>query len=68
MCPSVFGYTCSCSFMACRSATATLRLAPVLPSTVAVAQFSDIRHATNAVCDILNHGAALRKSEALQRC
>jgi D-lactate dehydrogenase (cytochrome) len=54
--------------LACHSVTATLRLAPVLPSTVAVAQFPDIRHATNAVCDILNHGAALRKSEALQRC
>ncbi|KAG1838136.1 FAD-linked oxidase-like protein [Suillus subalutaceus] len=47
---------------------ATLRLAPVLPSTVAVAQFPDIRHATDAVCDVLNHGAALRKSQALQRC
>lgn len=57
-----------CFLVACHSATATLRLAPVLPSTVAVAQFPDIRHATNAVCDILNHGAALRKSESLQRC
>ncbi|KAG1883865.1 FAD-linked oxidase-like protein [Suillus subluteus] len=33
---------------------ATLRLAPVLPSTVAVAQFPDIRHATDAVCDIID--------------
>lgn len=57
----------SCFLVACHSVTATLRLAPVLPSTVAVAQFPDIRDATNAVCDILNHGAALRKSEALQR-
>lgn len=44
---------------------ATLRLAPVLPSTVAVAQFPDIRHATNAVCGILNHGAALQCVEVL---
>lgn len=44
---------------------ATLRLAPVLPSTVAVAQFPDIRHATNAVCDILNHGAALQCVEII---
>lgn len=44
---------------------ATLRLAPVLPTTVAVAQFPDIRHATNAVCDILNHGAALQCVEVL---
>lgn len=44
---------------------ATLRLAPVLPSTVAVAQFPDIRHATNAVCEILNHGAALQCVEII---
>lgn len=44
-------------------ATATLRLAPVLPTTVAVAQFPDIRHATDAVCDILNRGVALRESQ-----
>lgn len=44
---------------------ATLRLAPVLPSTVAVAQFPDVRHATNAVCDILNHGAALQCVEII---
>ncbi|KAG2346565.1 hypothetical protein BDR05DRAFT_959494 [Suillus weaverae] len=44
---------------------ATLRLAPVLPSTVAVAQFPDIRQATNAVCDILNHGAALQCVEII---
>ncbi|KAG2143143.1 D-lactate dehydrogenase cytochrome oxidoreductase [Suillus cothurnatus] len=46
---------------------ATLRLAPVLPSTVAVAQFPDIRHATNAVCDILNHGAALQCVEIIDK-
>ncbi|KAF8841526.1 hypothetical protein BDN67DRAFT_901391 [Paxillus ammoniavirescens] len=34
---------------------ATLRLAPLLPTRVAVAQFPDIRLATNAVCDLLNH-------------
>ncbi|KAG1874990.1 FAD-linked oxidase-like protein [Suillus subluteus] len=44
---------------------ATLRLAPVLPSTVAVAQFPDIRHATDAVCDVLNHGAALQCVEII---
>jgi hypothetical protein len=45
----------------CYPVTATLRLAPLLPTTVAVAQFPDIRHATDAVCDILNHGVALRE-------
>ncbi|KAH7922547.1 FAD-binding domain-containing protein [Leucogyrophana mollusca] len=44
---------------------ATLRLAPLLPSTVAVAQFPDIRQATNAVCDILNHGAAIQCVEII---
>ncbi|KAH7915577.1 FAD-linked oxidase-like protein [Hygrophoropsis aurantiaca] len=44
---------------------ATLRLAPVLPSTVAVAQFPDIRQATNAVCDILNRGAAVQCVEII---
>ncbi|KIK96171.1 hypothetical protein PAXRUDRAFT_139050 [Paxillus rubicundulus Ve08.2h10] len=39
---------------------ATLRLAPLLPTRVAVAQFPDIRVATNAVCDLLNHGAAIQ--------
>ncbi|OAX43448.1 hypothetical protein K503DRAFT_681190 [Rhizopogon vinicolor AM-OR11-026] len=44
---------------------ATLRLAPLLPTTVAVAQFPDIRHATDAVCDILNHGVALQCVEII---
>ncbi|KAF9223160.1 hypothetical protein BS17DRAFT_706892 [Gyrodon lividus] len=33
---------------------ATLRLAPLLPTRVAVAQFPDIRLATNAVCDVVD--------------
>jgi len=44
---------------------ATLRLAPLLPTTVAVVQFPDIRHATDAVCDILNHGVALQCVEII---
>ncbi|KAF9240044.1 FAD-linked oxidase-like protein [Melanogaster broomeanus] len=35
------------------------------PTRVAVAQFPDIRQATNAVCDILNHGAAIQCVEII---
>lgn len=34
--------------------TATLRLAPVIPTKVAMAQFVDVEHAVNAVQEILN--------------
>ncbi|KIJ62255.1 hypothetical protein HYDPIDRAFT_114740 [Hydnomerulius pinastri MD-312] len=44
---------------------ATLRLAPLLPTRVAVAQFPDIRQATNAVCDVLNQGAAIQCVEII---
>ncbi|KAF8288830.1 hypothetical protein DL93DRAFT_2092175 [Clavulina sp. PMI_390] len=38
----------------------TIRLAPRLPSTVAVAQFPNVKSATEAVKDILNTGAAIQ--------
>jgi D-lactate dehydrogenase (cytochrome) len=43
---------------------ATLRLAPVIPTKVAMAQFPDVEHAVNAVQEILNspYGPHLRKS------
>lgn len=43
---------------------ATLRLAPVVPTKVAMAQFPDVEHAVNAVQEILNtpHGPHVRKS------
>lgn len=34
--------------------TATLRLAPVMPTKVAMAQFPDVEHAVSAVQEILN--------------
>jgi D-lactate dehydrogenase (cytochrome) len=39
----------------------TLRLAPLLPSRVAVVQFPDVEHATRAATETLNHGVNLRK-------
>ncbi|EIN11736.1 hypothetical protein PUNSTDRAFT_119000 [Punctularia strigosozonata HHB-11173 SS5] len=38
----------------------TIRLAPLLPTTVAVAQFPDVRKATEAVGDILNSGVGIQ--------
>ena len=42
---------------------ATLRLAPVVPTKVAMAQFPDVEHAVNAVQEILNtpHGPHIRE-------
>jgi len=47
--------------------TATLRLAPVVPTKVAMAQFPDVQRAVNAVQEILNtpHGPHVRE---LQEC
>jgi hypothetical protein len=39
----------------------TIRLTPLLPTTVAIAQFPDVRKATEAVGDILNSGVGIRK-------
>ncbi|KAI6004379.1 FAD-linked oxidase-like protein [Pisolithus orientalis] len=44
---------------------ATLRLAPLLPTRVAVVQFPDVWRATNAVCDILNRGVAMQCVEII---
>ena len=41
--------------------TVTIRLAPVLPTTVAVAQFPNVKKATEAVIDIMNRGVGIRK-------
>ncbi|TFY62407.1 hypothetical protein EVG20_g6718 [Dentipellis fragilis] len=38
----------------------TIRLAPVLPTTVAIAQFPDVRKATEAVEEILNKGVGIQ--------
>ncbi|TFK19088.1 hypothetical protein FA15DRAFT_674754 [Coprinopsis marcescibilis] len=38
----------------------TIRLAPVLPTTVAVAQFPDVRSATSAVTEVLNSGVGIQ--------
>jgi D-lactate dehydrogenase (cytochrome) len=42
--------------------TATLRLAPLLPTTVAVVQFPDVVLATEAVREMINSGASIRMS------
>lgn len=42
--------------------TVTIRLAPVLPTTVALANFPDVRKATEAVAEILNQGVGIRTS------
>ncbi|EIW75912.1 hypothetical protein CONPUDRAFT_65116 [Coniophora puteana RWD-64-598 SS2] len=44
---------------------ATLRLAPVLPTRVAIARFPDVQTATNAVCDVLNRGPAIQCVELI---
>ncbi|TFY79625.1 hypothetical protein EWM64_g4390 [Hericium alpestre] len=38
----------------------TIRLAPVVPTTVATAQFPDVRSASEAVIEILNHGVGIQ--------
>ncbi|KAG6850602.1 hypothetical protein H0H93_011270 [Arthromyces matolae] len=45
----------------------TLRLAPVIPTKVAMAQFPDVEHAVSAVQEILNtpYGPHIRKHCAL---
>ncbi|KAL5519872.1 hypothetical protein ACEPAG_1532 [Sanghuangporus baumii] len=39
---------------------ATLRLAPLLPTTVAVVQFPDVRKAAEAVRDVMNQGVGIQ--------
>jgi D-lactate dehydrogenase (cytochrome) len=38
----------------------TVRLAPVIPSQVAIAQFPSVKKATEAVIEILNTGVNIR--------
>jgi len=38
----------------------TIRLAPVLPTNVAVIHFPDVRSATAASIDVINRGAGIR--------
>lgn len=40
----------------------TIRLAPVLPTNVAVVQFPDVRKATEAVIEVMNQGVGIRGS------
>ena len=42
--------------------TVTIRLAPLLPTNVAVVQFPDVRKATEAVIEIVNSGVGIRAS------
>ncbi|KAF9447008.1 hypothetical protein P691DRAFT_672357 [Macrolepiota fuliginosa MF-IS2] len=43
----------------------TIRLAPVLPTTVALASFPDVKKATEAVVEILNQGVGIQCVELL---
>jgi len=47
-----------------KSFLVTIRLAPLLPTKVAMAQFPDVEHAVSAVQEILNtpHGPHIRKN------
>ncbi|KAH7910905.1 FAD-linked oxidase-like protein [Hygrophoropsis aurantiaca] len=38
----------------------TIRLAPVLPTTVAIVQFPDVKRATEAVIDVMNRGVGIQ--------
>jgi len=38
----------------------TIRLAPVLPTTVAVVHFPNVQMATEAVADVMNTGVGIR--------
>ncbi|EJD00218.1 FAD-binding domain-containing protein [Fomitiporia mediterranea MF3/22] len=42
---------------------ATLRLVPRLPVSVSVVSFPNVRSATQAVCEVLNHGATIQCAE-----
>jgi D-lactate dehydrogenase (cytochrome) len=39
---------------------ATIRLTPVLPTTVAVVQFPNVQKATEAVIEVINKGVGIR--------
>ncbi|KAF4564938.1 hypothetical protein EYR36_002881 [Pleurotus pulmonarius] len=41
----------------------TIRLAPVLPTTVAIVHFPDVKKATEAVTDVLNQGVGIQCTE-----
>ncbi|KAF8625917.1 hypothetical protein AX17_006643 [Amanita inopinata Kibby_2008] len=43
----------------------TIRLAPLLPTTVAVVHFPDVRKATEAVIDVMNQGVGIQCVELL---
>ncbi|KAG6850259.1 hypothetical protein H0H93_015811 [Arthromyces matolae] len=43
----------------------TIRLAPVIPTTVAVVQFPDVRKATEAVIEVMNQGVGIQCVELL---
>ena len=46
----------------------TIRLAPVLPTTVAVAQFTDVVSAVEAVREVLNSGVGIREYLLFRYC
>jgi D-lactate dehydrogenase (cytochrome) len=58
------GSACSFQMLTFFQHIATLRLAPVIPTKVAMAQFPDVEHAVNAVQEILStpYGPHIRKS------
>lgn len=55
-------YACKYSSSLCTGPLVTIRLAPLLPTTVAVVQFPDVRKATEAVTEVMNQGVGIRMS------
>jgi len=41
---------------------ATIRLTPLLPTNIAVVQFPSVKHATEAVVEVMNTGVGIRES------
>jgi D-lactate dehydrogenase (cytochrome) len=53
-------YLCRLIFKLMQRALVTIRLAPVLPTTVAVVSFPDVRLASEAVIEVMNQGVGIR--------
>lgn len=43
----------------------TIKLAPLLPTNVAVVHFPDVKKATEAVIEIMNQGVGIRTSSSI---
>jgi D-lactate dehydrogenase (cytochrome) len=57
-----------CPILTAKFNVVTLRLAPIIPSQVAIAQFPSVKAATEAVIEILNTGVNIRGFYRIPRC